>query len=359
MDHTRTSRLVNTIVLALLAVALFLVLKPFMVSILWSLIVALTTWPIYRMICSRLNKGSGNLCALIMTFLIALIIFTALAPMALKVLDEVQFGIRSVSQYLSEPDRAIELPSYIKNIPFIGPALNKWLNDVSLDRGQAVTLLSEYQSHIVNIVKSIAQGVLGWIFKFFIFFFVIFFLYRDGTKYGVIINRIAIKLGGEKMEELIETIRGTVKATVYGLLFTAVAQGFLAGIGYFMIGAPTPILLSFFTIIMSLIPFGTPLVYLPVSVMVVMQGAPWWYGVGMALWGIAVVSTADNFLRSFFISQATNMSVLVVFIGVIGGVLAFGFIGIFLGPVVMAVSITLIHQWLGSYGDNQHLAKRI
>ena len=119
----------------------------------------------------------------------------------------------------------------------------------------------------------------------------------------------------------------------------------LAGIGYAVAGAPVPVLLGFFTMVMSLIPFGTPVVYLPVAVIVVANGAPLLHGILLAAWGICVVSAMDNILRPLFISQSTNMPIVLSFFGVIGGIIAFGLLGIILGPVVLAIALMLWREW--------------
>ena len=114
--------------------------------------------------------------------------------------------------------------------------------------------------------------------------------------------------------------------------------------GYYFSGAPIPLLLGAVTMITALAPWGAPLVYLPVATyLLVFTSLPWYYGIGLAIWGVSVVSTIDNLLRPLFISQTTSLSPILVFIGVIGGILSFGLLGIFVGPALIAIAQLL---WL-------------
>jgi predicted PurR-regulated permease PerM len=146
-------------------------------------------------------------------------------------------------------------------------------------------------------------------------------------------------VGGEKIPLILEAVEPTVRGAAYGVIATAAAQGTLAALGYYMAGSPIPLLLGAVTGVVALIPFGPPIVYLPVAAYLsLFTPLPWYHAVGLALWGTLVVSGVDNVLRPLFISQATSGSPILVFIGVLGGVLAFGLLGVFAGPAIIAVA---------------------
>jgi predicted PurR-regulated permease PerM len=128
-------------------------------------------------------------------------------------------------------------------------------------------------------------------------------------------------------------------------LLTALAQGALAGIGFFVAGTPVPLLLAFCTVVASLIPFAPPIIYLGAAGALLAQGAPWWHAALLAAWGVGVVSSADNVIRPLFISQATQTPLLLVFFGVIGGLVAFGLIGVVIGPVILTIAMVLWKEW--------------
>jgi predicted PurR-regulated permease PerM len=131
---------------------------------------------------------------------------------------------------------------------------------------------------------------------------------------------------------------------VYGILGTALAQGILAGMGLWISGVPAPLLLGLLTFFLSLIPMGPPLVWIPATLWLFYRGDPGW-GVFMGMWGAVIVSGVDNLLKPYLISRGSNLPFVLVFLGVFGGVIAFGFIGIFLGPTLLAVGYALLQDW--------------
>jgi len=147
------------------------------------------------------------------------------------------------------------------------------------------------------------------------------------------------KLEGPRIDAICDTIGATVRGAAYSVVATAIAQGSLAGIGFTVAGAPLPVLLALSTMVLSLLPFGAPLLYVPVSAyLIFFTDLPWYNGAGLLLWGVGFISTVDNFLRSVLISQATQASMVLVFVGVVGGVVAFGLLGVFIGPALISVA---------------------
>jgi predicted PurR-regulated permease PerM len=185
-----------------------------------------------------------------------------------------------------------------------------------------------------------------------------FILYNRGELLVAQTRTIARKLGATRADYLFDYITMTVRGAAYSVVATAVAQGTLAGIGYAIAGAPLPALLALCTMVLSLIPFGAPIIYVPVAAYVLFAtGQPWYYGVGLLVWGIACISTIDNLLRSILISKTTRVSGIIVFMGVLGGVLAFGLLGVFIGPALVGVAQTL---WLDlAQGEGTQAEKRV
>jgi predicted PurR-regulated permease PerM len=145
-------------------------------------------------------------------------------------------------------------------------------------------------------------------------------------------------------------VRWTVRATVYGLVVTAIVQAILASLGFWVAGVSYPLLLGALVFLLSFIPFGPPIVWLPAALVVLSDGRIGW-GIFLLIWGGGVVSSMDNILRPIFIGKAASLPILLVFIGVIGGVMAFGMVGLFTGPVVVAVALALWQDWVKSHGD--------
>ena len=183
------------------------------------------------------------------------------------------------------------------------------------------------------------------IFKLVVCVFTTWFLFRHGDVLKDQLKEGVGRLGGERAEKLLGRIRETVRAVVYGLVMTALAQAVLTALGFWVAGASYPLLLGALMFVCSFIPFGPPLVWVPASLSFFVDGEVGW-GIATFVWGATVISSMDNVLRPLFIGQVTRMPVLLVFMGVIGGLMAFGMVGLFVGPVIIAVALALWEDWV-------------
>jgi predicted PurR-regulated permease PerM len=143
---------------------------------------------------------------------------------------------------------------------------------------------------------------------------------------------------------VIEVGGATIKSVVYGTIGTAIAQSILTALGLWLAGVPGALLLGFLTFFMALTPIGAPLVWIPASIWLFYMEETGW-AIFLALWGIFVVGVADNFIRPYFISRGSDLPFVLVFLGVFGGAIAFGFLGIFLGPTLLAIGYEIVRDW--------------
>jgi predicted PurR-regulated permease PerM len=151
------------------------------------------------------------------------------------------------------------------------------------------------------------------------------------------------RIGGERGKHLLTVAGNTIRGVVYGILGTALAQALLAGIGFLIAGVPGAAVLALLTFFLSVVPMGPPLVWIPAVIWLFHQGHTGW-GIFMLFWGVGV-SSVDNVVKPWLISQGSDMPFLLIFFGVLGGALAFGFIGVFLGPTLLAVGYRLVTEW--------------
>jgi predicted PurR-regulated permease PerM len=175
--------------------------------------------------------------------------------------------------------------------------------------------------------------------------FALFFLYRHGDSVLAQFRGVATRWLGEAARGYIQAVGVTVRAVVFGIVFTALAQGLLAGLGYWVAGVSAPALWGMVTALVSLIPFVGPVVWIGLSLGLLAHGEAQ-AALGLFLWGALVVSWVDNLIRPLVISGPTRIPFLLVFLGVLGGLNAFGLIGLFLGPVLLAVSVAIWREWL-------------
>lgn len=325
----------------ILAVGAFVILRPFLHALVWASVVAVTAWPLNVYLRRKMPCHREAFAAATMTILLITLILGVVIPFSLTLTTEVTQFVTVLRTSAREGNSTLTYSFF----PLTW--INEYFRSVLDQRGHAkdevFRLLDEYQPYIISFVSFAARGIWGFLFNVSVTIFSAYFFFRYGDVIGRQLITAAQRMGGEYYVDLVQTSWATVRAVVFGVVGAAICQGILAGIGYYVGGVPLPVLLGVFTIILGLVPIGPPLLYLPIVLFMLLSGAPWYHGVGLAVWCIAVVSTVDNIVRPFFISQATDLPILLAFFGGIGGIAAFGVIGLFVGPVVLALAH---HAWL-------------
>lgn len=173
---------------------------------------------------------------------------------------------------------------------------------------------------------------------------IIFFLYRDGETLAARLNAAVGRIAGERGQHLVGVAGNTMRGVVYGIIGTAIAQGVVAAIGFWIAGVPAATMLGLATFVLSPVPVGPPLVWIPATIWLFYHGSTGW-AIFMVVWGVAAVSSVDNVIKPLIISHGSNLPFILVLLGVLGGVIAFGFIGVFLGPTLLAIGFALLSDW--------------
>jgi predicted PurR-regulated permease PerM len=324
-----------------LAAGCFLVLMPFLAAALLAAVICISTWPLYLRM-ERRMQGRKFLAALGMTLLLVFIIIVPLALAAYSVADNVTTLYDALRQAVAAGPR--EPPAWLKGVPLVGEAVNEYWHLISSSQEEVLSLANRMLEPAKNLLLAgglmIGQGVL----EMSLAAFICFFFYRDGEAIMSYFARAIDRVIGNHAEDVIGIITGTVRAVMYGLLGTALAQGFVATIGFAIAGVPAAILLGLATFLLSLLPVGPPLVWGGVAIWLFYQGRPGW-GVFMLLWGFFGISGVDNVVRPLLISRSSNLPFILGLFGVMGGILSFGFVGIFIGPTLLAVGLSLLKEW--------------
>lgn len=229
-------------------------------------------------------------------------------------------------------------------MPLVGPwAVGYWA-DLTAGGQDLLTLLRSGIRPATDVALA-AGGIIGaGVLELMFAVFIAFFLYRSGRDIARQVAFAIERFTGPRVHHLLEVAGNTVQGVIYGILGTALAQGILAGLGFVVAGIPWGPFLGFMTFVASVIPMGPPLIWVPVTVWLALEGQIGW-AIAMAVWGFFIVSGVDNILRPYLISRGSALPLVLVFMGVIGGVLAFGVIGIFIGPVLLAVGFSLLREW--------------
>jgi len=336
-------RLLLAVILTLLLLLGYNILSVFIIPMAWAGILAYVTWPIYSRLLVRL-KQRHNLAALMMTCSLILLLVVPLLFAVVMLQSEVVNVYHIVADTLKQ--HKLVLPSFMQSLPFAAE-LQKLLDTLMKNPDAFKEQMQSGFQTAFGAAAQVAGSIGKNMGKMAIALFMLFFFYRDGENIMQQIQQGLTVLIGERVHGYIKAIGDTTRAVVYGIGLTAVAQGFLAGIGYVVVGMESPIFLAAVTTLVAMLPFGTPLAWGGVAIWLLTQGYTA-EALALAAWGTFVISWIDNIIRPLVISGATEIPFLVVMLGVLGGLSAFGMIGLFLGPVILAVLMAVWRQWLES-----------
>jgi predicted PurR-regulated permease PerM len=338
---------VGWIVLLVLLAGCLLVMLPFMSALLWAVVLSFSTWPIYRRLL-KLLRGRRTLAALVMS---ASMILTVLLPFVIvgaTLADNVTELTDAVRNWLAAGTPPP--PEWLGGIPLVGQRAHDYWQSLSADSDkllhEAQKLLEPMGGWLLKIGWVLGNGIIELALSIFI----AFFLFRDGASAAERLTNAVERIGGERGKHLLTVAGNTVRGVVYGILGTALVQALIAGVGFWIAGVPAAGLLALLTFFLSVLPVGPPLVWVPAALWLFQnQGTGW--GIFMLVWGVGV-SSVDNVVKPWLISQGSDMPFLLIFFGALGGALAFGFIGVFIGPTLLAVAYRLIVEWASSRSQN-------
>ncbi|MEQ1774164.1 MAG: AI-2E family transporter [Burkholderiales bacterium] len=338
----RLSQYAQLAAIAIIVVGCYLVLHPFVPALLFAAVVCSATWPLHVRMRNFLG-GRAALAALAMTLLLALLVISPAVLLAANLADNVTAMIEASKTILN--GGPIKPPAWVREIPLAGELLADYWQRLASDRDSMATqwrgLLDPAQKMLVSAGKAAGEGLLQLTLAIFIGFF----FYRDGEALMAAIRKALDKVAGGLGNKLLETIDSTVAGVVHGIFGTALAQAFVALAGFLIAGVPAAFLLAVATFFLSIIPIGPPLVWGAAAVWLAGKGQLGW-AIFMALWGLLAISTIDNLVKPYLISRDSNLPLLLIVLGVLGGVIAFGFIGLFIGPPVLAIGLTLVQLWI-------------
>ncbi len=341
-----TERILMGILLAGLAIGCWLVLAPFVSAILWGAILVYTTWPLFTWMRLRLKlRDSGA--AGIMVLLTALLIVLPLALIAPAGADDAQILRRTVEDAVA---RGLpSAPAWLGDVPLIGATIAEYWNRWASDLSAAGDTIRPYLGMIVESGLKTMLSVAGGVLQFLLALVVAFFFYASGEVLAGHLGRIIGRIAGERAPRLIAVTGATVRGTVYGILGTALVQGILTAFGLWLSGVPRPVLLGAIAGLIAVLPIGAPVVWIPAALWLLSSGHTGW-GIFLFCYGLLIVSGSDNVIRPYFIARGAKLPFLLTILGVLGGAIAFGLLGIFLGPVLLGVGFTLVVEFSGDDG---------
>lgn len=340
IDAPLTRRIAAFAFLVLIFGATLMVLSPFLVALAWAGILAYATWPLHQRLRRRLT-GYENSAAFLMTLAVAAVLLLPLVWVMFTVVGDVAAASALVKRFAVEG--LPPLPVGVLSLPG-GAWLNIQYTKIQGDPAWVQAQLSAMGLSDAGTLKTLAGGVGRNVAKFALAVFALFFLYRHGENILQQFRGVAARWLGDSARGYIQAVGVTVRAVVFGIVLTALAQGVLAGLGYWVAGIAAPALWGVITALVSLIPFVGPLVWGGLSLSLFAHGETQ-AALGLFLWGALVVSWVDNLIRPIVISGPTRVPFLLVLLGVLGGINAFGLIGLFLGPILLAIAVGIWREW--------------
>lgn len=327
--------------LALLFAGCLWVMLPFVTALLWAGVLSYALWPLHCRLLKLLGgrrTAAALLLALGMVCLVLLPFVIAGATLA----DNVKELTTATRRWLDAgpPDP----PAWLAKVPVVGGvATQQW----RALKGDSATLI-EKAKDLVEPLGSVALKAglkLGsGLLQLALSILITFFLLRNGLVVAEHLSTSIGRIAGERGQHLLELAGNTVRGVVYGILGTALVQAVMAGVGLVIAGVPGAGLLAMLVFLLSVVPAGPFMIMLPAALWLFHQGASSW-GIFMLIWGVGV-STVDNFVKPWLISQGSDLPLILILFGVVGGALAFGFIGVFIGPTLLAVGYRLVEEWI-------------
>jgi len=329
--------------LLLLLLACLAVLWPFGVALLWAAVLTFSIWPLYCRVVGWL-RGRRTLAASLLSLAIILTVVLPFAIVSVKLADNVSDLKTATERWLQNGPPSP--PAWLAKVPIVGKRASQHWSELASDKNK---LAEEISRRLEPLAAALLRGGLklgAGMLQLFLSVLITFFLLRNGAGIAAALMVAIERIAGERGALLLELAGTTVRGVVYGVLGTALVQAVMAGLGLWIAGVPGAALLGLLTFFLSAVPMGPPLVMFPAAFWLFHQGSTGW-GVFMLIWGV-LVSTIDNFIKPWLISQGSDMPLILILFGVLGGAMAFGFIGVFIGPTLLAVGYRLVKEWAAS-----------
>ncbi|MEK7543060.1 MAG: AI-2E family transporter [Patescibacteria group bacterium] len=319
----------------------FFVIKPYLGGLLVALTFAIIVQPFYKRVV-RLFRGMRSLAALFTIFLVIILIITPFIILGTKALEETLSAYSRISSNAS--DMLIpKFDSLDKYFP-VSSFITDFTDNVNQYIRSGILFVTRNFSSVFSSLAQVSLNLIISLFAFYIFL-------KDGEKLISILIRLS-PLSREHTGQIFQKLNLSINSVVIGMLFIALVQGILAGLGYFLFDVPQPVFLGVVTALASLIPvFGTMIVIIPIVVYILVTLGTF-PAVGMFVWGVLIVGTVDNILRPIFMRRYTDIHPFLIFLSILGGVSFFGPLGVLLGPLVLSLFIALLDLYpLFIHGD--------
>jgi predicted PurR-regulated permease PerM len=350
-DATGRVALIERSVLVVLVIGLLVgvlaVVKPFTTAILFGAALATASWPIRQaLVRRRLGRRTAAALLLLLALVVVVIPMLVIAP---HLADQMIRGADRVQSYFAATP---EQPAWIKGLPLFGRRLGAAWDTVVRAKGNLRTVLEPYTADVEQLMIGAARALADSLIQVLLSLVVAAMFWTTGDGLVTMLHEALRRLGGPIAEHALDVAAGAIRSVAYGVVGTAVIQAILLAIGLGVAGVPGAATLGFIALLLAISQIGGPLLIL------IWGGAAWWlfaqdqqiWGVFMIVWGL-FVGMVDNFIKPWLIGFGVEMPMSLTMLGVFGGFLAFGFLGLFIGPTLIAIMFTLVQAWRMAIAD--------
>lgn len=332
------------LLLLVIAAGLFF-LKGFIVPVLGAFIIGLATWPLYKKMLAHLKERH----LISATIAIAIVIGLIIAPLSFALSYVIKEASTFVIWLLAANRDGMPVPEWIPALPGVGPRLSEYWQEYLAEPhalGAMIEMVSgEHIGNIYRMILSATTDVFHLLLSLLFMVITLFFIYKDGSKILEQLDVVGERILPERWQRFSRVVPATINSTVTGMGLIALGEGVVLGIAYWIAGVPSPALLGAVTGFMALIPGGAPLSFTLVSLYLFGSGNTV-AAIGLFLWGSIELFIVDKTLRPRLVGGPVKLPFLPTFFGLVGGVKTMGFVGLFIGPVLMALLVAIWREWV-------------
>jgi predicted PurR-regulated permease PerM len=346
-------QLVGVAAVLVLAGGALIVIAPFVTALLWGAILAYCSWQPFQRL-TGVFRGHRMLAALLVGLLLLLLVIVPLLFAAVSFSARVPALVALAQERLAAG--VPPLPEWLTQLPVVGPRLDQAWDGVATRNPEVIDRLRAASAPLLRSALGAALSILSGLGLMVVSVLFAIFFYMSGAAIGTALGVAMQRVAGARAPGLLALIGSTVRGVVYGILGTSLVQGVLCGLGYWISGLPSPGLLGLATFVLAFIPGGPLLVVIPGAIWLVQQDASGW-ATFLVVWSLVVGFAVDNVLKPIIIGKSSDVPFILILLGVIGGAFAFGLLGVFVGPTLLAVAHAVLREWTEATADAARPAK--
>ena len=339
LEVTWIERLAAGAVALLLVVLCFLVIRPFLSAALWAVVLCTSTWGLFQRL-DRSMGGHRTTAALLMTMVLTVAIVGPFALVGFSLVEQVRDTAGLIKWALGTD--LLSLTPWLDRVPLIGPGLTQYYQNFLGGEISIVEQLKRLSGPAGRTILHWSRAFGRGLWELCLSLLIGFFVYRDGAELGARIGNLASRIAGpERGSRLLRLAQDTCVGVVYGVVGTGIIHAVMMGIGLLIAGVPGALVLGFLTFLLSALPAGAALIWIPAAIWLFSQNQVGW-ALFLTIWELTFNFLVDGVLKPILIAESGGIPLLLVFAGIFGGAAAFGFIGVFLGPALLAVGYSLL-----------------